>query len=325
MFGFGTRLTHGAKTNPSARPFRLVKTGLALWVCFFIPAYARQSGADLRVETTLVVIPVTVTDGSNRFVLGLEKRNFALSEDGVRQEISQFATEDAPLSLGLLVDTSGSMGSKIQVSRQAVAEALKALTPNDEAFLVEFSDRPELKSPFTSDFASLEASLSTAEAGGLTALLDAVQMGLDQMKHAAHPRKALLIISDGGDNNSRHTREQIQLLVRQADVQVYAVGVFPSFAILQLSAAEATGPALLAELAEQTGGRLYAARGFGMLPGIARRIGIELRNQYVLAYRPRNEARDGRFRKIEVKVTPPDGIGPVKARWRPGYFARKAQ
>jgi Ca-activated chloride channel homolog len=304
-----------------------VRVLIALSLAFALHAQASASSSqerpdiNLRVNTTLVVIPVTVTDASNRFVLGLGKQNFSIFEDGVRQSISQFAAEDAPLSVGLLVDTSGSMGMKLATSRQAVSEVLKILSPADEAFLVEFSDRAELAVPFTRDFAGIEAKLGTAESQGLTALLDAIELGIKEMKTARNPRKALLIISDGGDNNSRYTAQEIQNLVRAADVQIYSLGVFEPLSNLGLSEPELSGPRLLAEVSEQTGGRAFPARNFSALPALARKIAIELRNQYILAYSPTKPDRDGTYRKVEVKLTAPEGLTALKVRWRLGYYA----
>jgi Ca-activated chloride channel family protein len=291
------------------------------------PQTSREPRPDvnLSVNSTLVVIPVTITDASNRFVLGLQKQNFAVFEDGVQQKITQFAAEDAPLSIGLLVDTSGSMGLKLATSRQAAAEILKSLNPSDEAFLLHFSDRPELDISFTNNFGEILDKLGSIESQGLTALLDAIEIGVREMKKAANPRKALLIISDGGDNNSRYTSGQIEDVVRQADVQVYAMGVFEPFSNLGLSLPELSGPRLLAEVCQQTGGRAFPARSFSVLPAVARKIAIELRNQYVLAYAPARHDRDGKYRKVEVKLSPPPGLSGLKARWRSGYFAPSGQ
>jgi VWFA-related protein len=284
-----------------------------------------------RADSTLVLVPVSVTDPSNRYVLGLAKQDFRLFEDDVEQKITHFSNEDAALSIGLLVDTSGSMGAKLDTSRRAVAEFMKTLNTSDEAFLIQFSDQAQLAVPLTSDAGAIESSMTSATSGGLTALLDAVHMGLQQMKRAKNPRKALLIISDGGDNNSRYTSTQISDLVREADVQIYAMGVFePTLSMglgalgaagAKLGAAEMDGPRLLAAIAEQTGGRALAATNLRELPGIAERIGIELRNQYVLAYSPQNPNRDGKYRKIEVKVQQPKALPALKARWRLGYYA----
>lgn len=275
----------------------------------------------LHAESTLVVIPVTVSDPSNRFVLGLEKSNFTLLEDGVPQKITQFAGEDAPLSVGLLVDTSGSMGEKLETSRKAVAEFLRTMNSGDEAFLIEFSDKAKLVAGFSPKTADIEDKLVNIESQGLTAMLDAVYLGLNEMKKAKNPRKALLIISDGGDNNSTYTSAQISDLVRKADVQIYSMGVFEVLPALLRSPEEVNGPKLLSQLSQQTGGRAFSATSTADLPTVAKRIGIELRNQYVLAYAPSNHAHDGKYRKVEVKLDPPPGLGDLKTRWRLGYYA----
>lgn len=296
---------------------------------------ALKDATAFRADTTLVLVPVSVTDPSNRYVLGLDKDDLRLFEDGVEQKVTHFSNEDAPLSIGLLVDTSGSMGAKLETSRQAVAEFLKTLNSADEAFLVEFSDQAQLAVPLTNDAGAIRSAMTSATSGGLTALLDAVHMGLQEMKHSKNPRKALLVISDGGDNNSRYTSSEITNLVREADVQVYAMGVFePSLSFglppglglhgtggSKLGDAELDGPRLLAEIANQTGGRALAATNLRELPGVAERIGIELRNQYVLAYSPTNPNHDGKYRKIEVKLQQPKALPALKARWREGYYA----
>ena len=172
-----------------------------------------------------------------------------------------------------------------------------------------------------SDAAVIEDKLTSVTSGGLTALLDAVHTGLQEMKHAKNPRKALLIISDGGDNNSRFTANQIEDLVREADVQIYAMGVFEPVLSFGVTSAEMSGPKLLSEIAEQTGGRALAATNLRDLPSIAERIGIELRNQYVLAYSPANKNHDGKYRKVQVKLDQPKALPALKARWRLGYYA----
>jgi VWFA-related protein len=282
---------------------------------------AEQPGARFNVDTTLVLIPATVTDSLNRFVLGLHKEDFHLFEDGVEQTIKNFSGEDAPLSIGLAFDTSGSMGDKLRTSRQAAVQFLRTMNPQDEAFLVEFGDRAELAAPFTSNVAEIQTKLITALPSGLTAMLDAAEMALREMKKAKNPRKAVLIISDGGDNNSKYTAAEIESLVREADVQIYAMGVFEQTFLPRLSKEEVSGPRLLAELAEQTGGRAFSATDSNDLPSVAARIGIELRNQYMLAYTPKNQSKDGKYRRVEVKVNQPSGISSVKVRWRLGYYA----
>jgi len=272
-------------------------------------------------STTLVLIPVTVTDPVNRFVLGLRKQDFHIFEDGAEQTITNLSGEDTPLSIGLLFDTSGSMNYKLQTSRQAVTQFLKTMNPRDEAFLVAFSDKATLSAGFTSNSVEIQDKVAALQPGGLTAMLDAVDTALREMKNAKNPRKAILIVSDGGDNNSRYTSSQIQDLVREADVQIYAMGVFEPMISIGMTPEEVTGPRLLSQLAEQTGGRAFTAIDPNDLPSIAARIGIELRNQYVLAYSPKNQERDGKYRRVEVKVTQPPGLPAIKAHWRLGYYA----
>lgn len=279
--------------------------------------------AGIRIDTTLVQIPVTVTDPLNRFVTGLEKEHFRLFEDKVEQPIVQFSSEDAPLSIAIVFDTSGSMGSKLQKSREAVAQFLKTANPEDEFTVIEFSDRPELVVPFTTDTEDVQNRLTFTQSKGRTALLDGVYMAMNQMKpnKAHNPRKAILIISDGGDNNSRYTESEVKNAVREADVQVYGIGIFEPIGSRGRTPEEMMGPSLLNELAELTGGRAYAIDNLNELADIAAKIGIELRNQYMLYYTPKNQARDGKYRHVNVKLVQPRGLPPLKAFYRLGYYA----
>jgi len=276
---------------------------------------------DIRIDSTLVLINVTVTDPLNRFVTGLEKEHFKLLEDKVPQEIAQFSSEDAPLSVGLVFDTSGSMGAKLQKSRLAAAEFFKTSNPEDEFFLAEFNDRPKLAVPFTHSPEEIQNSLTFTESKGRTALLDAVYLAMNTMHKAHNPRKAILVISDGGDNSSRYTESEIKNAVREADVQVYAIGIFESMSSRGRTAEEMNGPSLLSQLAEQTGGRAFQVDNVNELPDIAAKIGIELRNQYVLGYSPTNKERDGKYRHVQVKLVQPRGLPPLKAYYRLGYYA----
>jgi Ca-activated chloride channel homolog len=267
------------------------------WVfaaCTLALAALAQSPPSFRADSTLVLVPVSVTDPGNRYVLGLGREHFHLLEDGVEQAITHFSSEDAPLSVGFVIDASGSMGAKLSISRRAVGQFLKSMNPSDEAFLVEFSDRAEVSLPFTHDMDRIERRVGTLTTGGLTAMLDAIHMAFEEMNKAANPRKALLIISDGGDNHSLYSSSQIEQLVREAGVQIFAVGVFEPFAALGLlTQAERDGPKLLSELAEQTGGRALAA---------------------VID-------NDGKYRRVEIKLEQPETLPALKARWRLGYYA----
>jgi len=286
-------------------------------------AEANRRPSSIRIDTTLVQIPVTVTDPLNRFVTGLEKEYFRLFEDKVEQEVVQFSSEDAPLSIAIVFDTSGSMGSKLQKSREAVAQFLKTANPEDEFCLIEFGDRPDLVAPFTTDTDDIQNRLTFTQSKGRTALLDGVYLAMNQMKpnKAHNPRKAILIISDGGDNNSRYTESEVKNAVREADVQIYGLGIFEPIGSRGRTPEEMMGPGLLNELAELTGGRAYAIENLNELADVAAKIGIELRNQYMLYYSPKNQARDGKYRHVTVKLVQPRGLPPLKAFFRLGYYA----
>jgi len=275
-----------------------------------------------RAHADLVLIPATVTDDVNRFVLGLQKEDFQVFEDGVEQNVSLFSGEDAPLSVGVLFDRSASMSYKLGSSRDATTQLLNALNKEDEAFLVEFADLATLSVGFTGNTSEIRSALKNAQASGMTALLDAVNTGLVEMKEAKNSRKAIVVVSDGGDNRSHYTAAQIESLVREADVQIYAMGVFEPVFSSTLTPEEISGPRLLSEIATQTGGRAFAAAVPGDMPSVATRIAVELRNQYVLGYYPKNKSRDGKYRNVEVRVAPPPGLGsPLKVHWRLGYYA----
>lgn len=276
---------------------------------------------NIRINTTLVQVNLTVTDPLNRFVTGLTKEYFQAFEDKVEQEIAQFSNEDAPISICVVFDTSGSMGAKLQKSREAVTQFMKMANTEDEFCLIQFNDRPQLVTPFTSDTDRVQSQLTFTQSKGRTALLDGVYMSMAQMKQAHNARKAILIISDGGDNSSRYTESEIKNAVREADVQLYAIGIFEPVASRSRTAEELAGPDLLRQLAEQTGGRSFTVENIAELPDIAAKIGTELRNQYVLYYSPKNQARDGKYRHITVKIKQPRGFPALKVFYRLGYYA----
>ncbi len=296
------------------------RTGVGLLITFALAAQTLR----ITVDSTLVVIPVTVTDAMNRFVLGLDKSHFTVLEDGEEQKVVHFSGEDAPLSVGLLADTSGSMIGNMSIVRGAIDAFVKTMSPQDEAFLIGFSDQAKVAHEFTSNMGELEDSLRSLQSGGLTALMDAVDLGVREMKKAKNPRKALIVVSDGGDNHSTYSATEVKDIVRQADTQVYAMGVFDAGLLPGLPGLPAelvSGPKLLAQIADQTGGRSYGASSSKQLPSLAEKIAIELRNQYVLGYYPANKEKDGKYRHVEVKVKAPDGLPSLKVRWRTGYYA----
>ncbi|MDQ1388312.1 MAG: Ca-activated chloride channel [Acidobacteriaceae bacterium] len=272
----------------------------------------------LKVAVDLVLVPVTITDPMNRLVTGLDKENFQLFEGSSKEEIKSFSSEDAPVSLGVIFDSSGSMSSKMDRAKDAVVEFFKTANPQDEFFMITFSDAPEVVSDFTSSVDEIQGKLVFTVPRKRTALLDAIYMGVSKMRQAKFAKKALLIISDGGDNHSRYTEGEIKALVKEADVMVYAIGIYDRYFPTE---EERLGPALLGQIAELTGGRAFTVENPNDLADVATKIGVELRNQYVLGYRPTKVARDGKWRKIKVKLLPPKGLPPLRVYARTGYYA----
>jgi len=277
-----------------------------------------QRGKPLKSQVDITLVNVTVTDPYGRLVTGLEQDSFRVFEDNVEQEVVRFSSEDVPISIGVIFDMSGSMADKIDKSRLAAVQFFRTANPQDEFFLVDFNDRAQLASPFTASVDELQNRLMFTSAHGATALYDGIYLGLSQMKGAHNAKKALLIISDGGDNHSRYTQGDVRSFVKEADVQIYAIGLYTPGG--GPTPEEQQGPALLTDLTTMTGGRTFAVRQVGELPDIASKISMELRNQYVIGYRPTDKAHDGKWRKIKVKLHPPKGLPPLTVFAKSGYF-----
>jgi len=276
--------------------------------------------ATVRVDSSLVLIPVHVTAITGAPVVGLTREDFALYEDGVRQTITHFTQDDAPISAGVLLDISGSMRKKMARASLAATAFFQTASPEDEFFLVEFNGRPKLTVPFTHDWQQIADEISKAKASGLTALLDAVYLAARQMKQARNARKALIILSDGGENYSRSTLRQLRSTLIEADLQVYVLGVYDENYAVRHSAEELRGPALLDRVASDTGGRDFPISNLEDLPDIGRQLSRELRNQYVLGYSPGVTAADGKYHRVKLTLVPGDR-GPVHADYRRGYYA----
>jgi len=277
--------------------------------------------AHLRIDSSLVQIPVHVTTAYGTSITNLAKENFQILEDDVEQRITTFAQDDAPVSVGLLFDASGSMQNKMRKSSEAVASFFKTANAEDEFFLVEFNERPKLAISFTRDWDDIYRKVARIRPFGRTSLLDAIHLASEQMKNARHIRKALVILSDGGDNRSRYTPSEIKNALLESDVQVFAMGIFDPDDSPKRTPEEANGPRLLDELAEQTGGRLYSVDKLDELASISARIGNELRNQYLVGYSPGNAVRDGKYRHVKVKLVAPDGMANLRTYYRHGYYA----
>jgi Ca-activated chloride channel family protein len=280
-----------------------------------------KPGGTIHFDVDLALVNVTVTDPYNRLVTGLEPDNFRVFEDNVEQEVVNFSAEDVPISIGVIFDFSGSMANKVAKAREAAVQFFKTANPQDEFFLVSFNERAELTSAFTNSVEDLQSRMMLTAPKGRTALLDAIYLGLSQMRGAHNAKRALLILSDGGDNHSRYNESDIKRLVKEADTQLYAIGIFDPLGYRNRSPEELAGPSLLSEVTEMTGGRVFAVEKLDELPDIASKIGMELRNQYVLGYRPSNKAHDARWRKLKIKLRAPKGLPPLSVYSKTGYYA----
>jgi Ca-activated chloride channel homolog len=272
----------------------------------------------IKKNVDLVLVPVTITDTMDRLVTGLAKDNFRLFENRKPQEIQNFSDEDTAVSVGIILDMSGSMSSKVDRAREALLDFCNDANAEDEFFLITFSDRAELVEDFTTHTEDVQSKLLSLAPKGRTALLDAVYLGLAHMQHARYGRRALFIISDGGDNHSRFTESEVKAQAREADVSIYAVGVFDRYFA---TTEEAEGPLLLESLAQVTGGQSYTVDNPNVLPAIAERISIELRRQYLISYRPENTPHDGKWHQIRIKLKLPKGLPPLLVRAKQGYYA----
>jgi Ca-activated chloride channel family protein len=332
-------IARGAKNNLALGMLCvLLATAVAVPFCFgqadqadvyVTPRVVRgpaPGGVRLRYEETvpikanvdLVLVPVTVTDQKDRLVVGLGKDNFRVYDGYDQQVIRCISAEDAPISLGIIFDTSGSMYGKMERSREAVVQFLRNANPDDEFFLIGVADRPELLVNFTSSVEAIQNGISKATPDGRTALLDAVYLGLNTMRRARHERKTLLIVSDGGENHSLYNFKEVWAVVMEAGVQIYTMGIFDE---APRTKAERMGPDLLAAITEITGGRVFPIHNLKKIGDATAKLSIELRNQYLIAYRPSNLAHDGNWHKISVQVRPPQNGSRLRVYAKRGYYA----
>lgn len=272
----------------------------------------------LHVAVDLVLVPVTVSDSKNRSVTTLKKQDFALFEEDKRQDIRYFSEEDSPLSVAILFDVSKSMTDKIDTERAAIVEFFNNANPDDEYFAITFSDRPRMLENSTQSIDELQRKLMAIEPGGPTAMLDAVYLAESKLRSARYKRKAIVIFSDGGDNASRYTLREIKSLVQESDVQIYAIGLFDTFFVSTLE--EKLGKWWLSEITDPTGGRTITVDNRSKVPQAAATISREMRNQYILGYRP-NLAGASRWRKIKVSVTQPESEQRLHAHYKKGYLS----
>jgi Ca-activated chloride channel family protein len=285
-----------------------------------VPGPQVEPGSAIKVDVDLTLVNVTVMDPLDRLVTGLEKGDFRVFEDKSEQEVLTLSSEDVPVSIGIVFDMSGSMSDKVEKARQAAVQFMRTANPLDEFFLVTFNDRAELTSGFTSRIEDLQSRMMFMASRGRTALFDAIYLGLSQMRGAHNGKRALLVISDGGDNHSRYNENDIKNYLREANCQLYAIGIYDPISVRSRTSEELYGPSLLTEMTEMTGGHVFPVENIDELPDVAAKIGMELRNQYVLGYKSANRAHDGMWRKIAVKLHVPKGLPALHVYARTGYY-----
>lgn len=276
----------------------------------------KQQLPTFRVGVETVFVKVSVTDPLNRCVTGLQKEHFKVYEDKVEQAINYFTQEAAPVSVGIIFDVSGSMkdNNNIQKAKNAIVRFLENGNPQDEYCLITFNERTSLVQNFTRQSSNLRNIIAQKQAGGRTALFDAIYMGLDQVKAAKNEKKALILVTDGEDNTSRYTYAEVHEFARESDVQIYAVGEEGLLGY---------GRSIIHSIVNLTGGRDFFPNNFNELDYYIDLIHAELRNQYVLGYNPTNKVHDGRWRKIQVKLDPPEGLPKLIVHAKEGYYAPK--
>lgn len=284
-----------------------------------VPVVAVENEGPIIVNSDLITLTVTVTDTYGRFVTGLGKNAFTVIDDKTQQEISFFSDEDAPVSLGVIFDVSGSMGGeKISRAREALSRFIDTSHTSDEYFLVGFNNRAQLLLDKTRDSDSLLNKLTFVQTKGQTALYDATYLGVEKVTRGTHKKRAVLLISDGQDNSSRYTFSELRRLLKESDVIIYAVGIVDRHDDSTLGF---TGRSILEELAGVSGGKAFFPSTTAEMNDTFERIALELRTQYSIGYRPSNFVNDGKWHKIKIKVQPPRGFPRLFVRGREGYYA----
>jgi Ca-activated chloride channel family protein len=276
--------------------------------------------APVKIKTDLVTLTLTVTDLYGRYVSGLNKNAFTVTDNNEEQNITFFSDSDAPVSVGVLFDVSGSMGGdKIMKARNALSKFIMTSHPSDEYFLIAFNSRAQLLLDRTRDGEAVLNKLTLVQPSKNTALYDAVYLGVERVTRGSHQKKALLIISDGQDNSSRYNFGEVRRLLKESDVVAYAVGIMGGND--SMNALGMQGQAFLDEITSVTGGKSFYPQSDVEMDEIFERIALELRHQYSLGYTPRDFQPNGKWRKVKVKVKPPRGMPRLSVRGREGYYA----
>jgi Ca-activated chloride channel family protein len=272
------------------------------------------------VNTDLITFTVTVTDTYGRYVSGLGKNAFTVMDDKKPQEITFFSDDDSPVSVGVIFDVSGSMGGdKIRRARDALSKFIQTSHDSDEYFLIAFNSRAQLLLDKTRDGNAVLDKLTFVQTKNNTALYDACYLGVEKVQRGAHPKRALLLISDGQDNNSRYTFNELRRLLKESDVTLYGIGILSGNDAGSSLGME--GQSILDDLASVSGGKAFFPRSAPEMDDIFEQIALELRHQYSIGYKPTDFANDGHWHRIKVKVTPPRGLPRLFVRSKEGYYA----
>jgi Ca-activated chloride channel homolog len=277
-----------------------------------------QTPPPLRVDVDLVLVQATVSDSANRYVTGLRPEDFQVWEDKIEQRVEYFSSENVPVSVGIVFDISGSMKGKLASARAAANTFLRMGDRGDEYFLILFSDSPQVVQEFTTDITRLLSPLLFAQAKGNTSLYDALYLGLEKVNRGSNPRKAVLLITDGSDNHSRYSLSNVEDFAKEHDVMIYSIGIVNE---MDMQFSGSNGRAVLQNLAHLTGGISFFPSSVDRLDAICQQIGIDLKNQYVLGYRPSNFSNNGSWRKIRVAVNKPKGTPRLHVRAKSGYYS----
>jgi Ca-activated chloride channel homolog len=272
------------------------------------PVAASLARSTFRLDVNLIQVPVTVTDMRDHPVMGLRKTSFRIFEDDVEQQIAAFSMADGPVSAGIVFDASGSMRNRIDESRAAVEQFFRTSVPGDEFSLVCFSDRADVVTRWTRDSGEISQELTRVRPKGWTAMIDGIRLSLGEMRRSSNPRRILLVLSDGGDNNSRYSETELLSILREVDVRLWAVGLFER-------------PRYLKKLADETGGRVVWIHKLAELRDAMERLSLQIRNEYVIGYSSNHAQNDGRYHKLRIEVQPPPEMKQVRATWRQGYIA----
>ena len=264
--------------------------------------------ATMKVDVNMILLPVTVTDAKDQPVMDLSPDSFRVLEDNIEQQVVSFHREEGPVSVGFIFDASSSMKNRMDRSVAAIQQFIETLTKGDEFFLIRFSDRPALVTPFTQDPGEIVTELSSIQPLGWTALNDAICLGVQTVKRAKNSRRALIVLTDGGDNNSRYSDSEIRKLVQESDVRIYSIGLFERSHFLE-------------QLGMDSGGRAYSVHKLENLPETIDKLSREFRNQYVLGYYPKESQNDGKYRRVRVEMIETIKRMPLNVFWRRGYYS----